>query len=67
MRPRYTLIEVENRGHRVAVIEDTRSGERLKIRRKGGSFFYWDQRDRPVKRNAELLKVARDALEGVGV
>ncbi len=67
MRPRYTLIEVENRGHRVAVIEDRRTGEILKIRRQGGSFFYWDQRDRPVRRNAALLKVAREALEGVGV
>lgn len=65
MQPRYALIEVENRGHRVAVIEDTHSGEVHKIRRKGGSFFYWDRNDTPVRRNAELIAVAREALEGV--
>jgi hypothetical protein len=60
---RYTLIEVKNCGHRVAVIEDTRTGEIHKIRRKGGSFFYWDRNDGPVKRNPELVQVAKEALE----
>jgi hypothetical protein len=65
MRPRYTLIEVENRGHRVAVIEDTHREKVLRVRQKSRRFLRWDQNDDPVT-DAELRRVAREAFEGVG-
>lgn len=64
MRPRYTLIEVENRGHRVAVIEDTHREVELRIRQKGEKFLRWDQNDYPVA-DAEIRRVAREAFAGV--
>ena len=64
MRPRYVLIEVENRGHRVAVIEDTHREKVLRVRQKGNRFLRWDQNDDPVT-DAELRRVAREAFAGV--
>lgn len=63
---RYTLIEVENRGHRVAVIEDTWHHKLLRVRRKGKRFLRWDRNDEVVT-NPIVRRVAREALEGVGV
>ncbi len=64
MRPRYILIEVENRGHRVAVIEDTHREQVLRVRQKGRRFLRWDRNDEVVT-NAEVRRVAREAFEGV--
>ena len=64
MHPRYTLIEVENRGHRVAVIEDTHREKVLRVRQKGRRFYRWDRNDEVVT-DAELRRVAREAFEGV--
>lgn len=62
MQPRYTLIEVENRGHRVAVIEDRQANEVLRVRQKGQRFLRWDRNDEVVT-DAELRRVARGAFE----
>ena len=62
MRPRYVLIEVENRGHRVAVIEDTHREKTLRIRQKGRRYLRWDRNDEVVT-DVELRRVARKAFE----
>lgn len=59
---RYQPLRVDLRGYPIAVIEDTRTGEELAIRRKGNSFLHWDRRDRLVD-DASLRRVAREALE----
>jgi hypothetical protein len=64
--PRYQPLRVDLRGYPIAVIEDTRTGEELAIRRKGNSFLHWNRRDRIVD-DASLKRVAKDALAEVGV
>jgi hypothetical protein len=68
MRPRYTPIEVENRGHRVARILDQQFNREHRIYFKAGRYRYWGLGwdDEPVTDRA-LRECAKEALEGVGV
>lgn len=52
---------VEDRGWRVAVVEDTRTGELARVYKRLGKWRHWDRRDEPVK-VAALRRAGRELL-----
>lgn len=64
---RYHLRSVTQSGGRsIARIFDSNRNEEISVYKRGRSFLRWDQRDRLVD-DAALRRVAREALERVGV